>query len=625
MNQKIRKCMVQLGILLVAVALMTGPSLAAEVTVDLAAVESQWTPPEGGTPIPMWEFVAVDDPATFTCPAIPVVWGGGHRIVDPDGNNLLAGDTLTINLYNCLPEAEPVSIMIPTQHKPLAPVPVGGRVRSFDKETLTGPESYRWINLKAGTHIYHSATSLAKQVPMGLYGALMVDAATGEAYPGVAFDHEVVLFYSEVDPALRDPAAFAHPNDYDPRYFMVNGQVFEETVPITIPAGAPGQRTLVRFLSAALDEVVPTINGLHWDIVAEDGNRYPYPKTQYTAQISPLKTKDAILVPSDTGTYAVFDRMLNLTNAGNSYGGMIAKLEVTAGVGTPTVAITAPPDGASFYSGDEVTFTGTAVDPTDGDISAELAWTTDNPPVDPPVSIGVGASVSIDTLFQGPHTITASVDDGAGGLVIDSITIQIGPANTAPTVEITAPADGSSFNAGDTITFSGTATDTEDGDLSAGIAWSSDIDGAIGTGASVLTNAISAGEHIITATVTDSGGLPNAATITLTVNAVNQPPVAVDDRDQTTRNVAKTINLTANDSDPDGDLDPTTLTLTVPESDVTGVYLTTRGGTVTSLGNGSVVFTPKNNFKGTDTFTYVVYDSNDQVSNEATVRVDVVK
>ncbi|MHC4989765.1 MAG: Ig-like domain-containing protein, partial [Planctomycetota bacterium] len=58
---------------------------------------------------------------------------------------------------------------------------------------------------------------------------------------------------------------------------------------------------------------------------------------------------------------------------------------------------------------------------------------------------------------------------------------EISAGNTAPTVTITAPPDASSFNQGDNVDFSGTASDTEDGDISANLSWTSNLDGGIGS------------------------------------------------------------------------------------------------------------------------------------------------
>ncbi len=105
-----------------------------------------------------------------------------------------------------------------------------------------------------------------------------------------------------------------------------------------------------------------------------------------------------------------------------------------------------------------------------------------------------------------------SIDVYAAGLTIGG-----GPGNTPPTVTITAPANGASVAQGSSVTFTGTATDPEDGTISGSLSWSSSINGSIGSGASFSTSALSAGTHTITASVTDSAGAPGSAAITLTV------------------------------------------------------------------------------------------------------------
>jgi Big-like domain-containing protein len=107
-----------------------------------------------------------------------------------------------------------------------------------------------------------------------------------------------------------------------------------------------------------------------------------------------------------------------------------------------------------------------------------------------------------------------SVDVYAAGFQVGG-----GPGNTPPVVTITAPANGSSFPVGTSISFSGTATDAEDGNISASLTWTSSINGTIGSGASFSTSALSAGTHTITASVTDSGGAPGSAQITLNVTS----------------------------------------------------------------------------------------------------------
>ena len=75
-------------------------------------------------------------------------------------------------------------------------------------------------------------------------------------------------------------------------------------------------------------------------------------------------------------------------------------------------------------------------------------------------------------------------------------------SNTFPAVTITAPTDGSTFTAGTSIALTGTASDTEDGDLTASLTWSSNLDGSIGSGGSFSTSNLSVGTPAITAAVT---------------------------------------------------------------------------------------------------------------------------
>jgi hypothetical protein len=126
--------------------------------------------------------------------------------------------------------------------------------------------------------------------------------------------------------------------------------------------------------------------------------------------------------------------------------------------------------------------------------------------------------------------------------------------------------------------------------------------------------------------VCDAEPLCDTATVALNIiAAVNIPPVAVEDFATVQRNSAATfINLTDNDSDADGNLKDDLGNVAAGQINITTGSTTTRGGTVTVLTNG-VNYTPKRNFRGTDTFKYIVSDLDGAPSNEVTVRVNVVK
>ena len=56
----------------------------------------------------------------------------------------------------------------------------------------------------------------------------------------------------------------------------------------------------------------------------------------------------------------------------------------------------------------------------------------------------------------------------------------------------------------------------------------------------------------------DLTALCDTATVDITVTVTNDPPVANDDSPSTSEDVAVVIDVAANDTDPDADLDPTT-------------------------------------------------------------------
>jgi galactose oxidase len=89
--------------------------------------------------------------------------------------------------------------------------------------------------------------------------------------------------------------------------------------------------------------------------------------------------------------------------------------------------------------------------------------------------------------------------------------------NALPTVAVTAPANNAAFSTSDIISFTGTANDAEDGNLSAGLSWRSSLSGLLGTGATLSTS-LPAGTHTVTASVTDSGGLSASASVTVVVS-----------------------------------------------------------------------------------------------------------
>lgn len=98
--------------------------------------------------------------------------------------------------------------------------------------------------------------------------------------------------------------------------------------------------------------------------------------------------------------------------------------------------------------------------------------------------------------------------------------------NQPPTVAITQPAPAQTIFQGSSVTLSATATDAEDGTLTGmALAWSSSLDGPLGTGSPLVTTTLTAGTQALTCIVTDSGGNTGSATVSLTVLPMNTAPV----------------------------------------------------------------------------------------------------
>ncbi len=128
-----------------------------------------------------------------------------------------------------------------------------------------------------------------------------------------------------------------------------------------------------------------------------------------------------------------------------------------------------------------------------------------------------------------------------------------------PTVTIEQPADDSTFNEGEIINFQGTASDPgEDGDLTAAITWSSDLDGPLfGLGGSINVSNLSTGSHTITASVTDSNDDSGEDSITVTINSL--PTVTITaPADGSSSNFGASINFQAGATDDEDNNNPLT-------------------------------------------------------------------
>lgn len=110
-------------------------------------------------------------------------------------------------------------------------------------------------------------------------------------------------------------------------------------------------------------------------------------------------------------------------------------------------------------------------------------------------------TVTPQTGISGNVNIDVTVSDASNN-ASESFNLTV-TANNPPVLSVTSPVDNAEFLDTDSVNLTATASDIEDGDISASITWSSSIDGALGAGSN-LTVQLSEGTHTLTVSVVDS-------------------------------------------------------------------------------------------------------------------------
>ena len=167
----------------------------------------------------------------------------------------------------------------------------------------------------------------------------------------------------------------------------------------------------------------------------------------------------------------------------------------------------------------------------------------------------------------GTYTAVLTVTDDQGATGTDQVVITVnsaGGGNQPPVATITSPTEGQNFPSGSTISYSGTGTDPEDGDLpAANFTWTADLPNgtknypiASGTKSGSIFAQLD-GDYTLYLEVYDSQGATDRDTVHVSVGASggNQPPTAVAEATPTSGTAPLTVNFTgSNSSDPDGSI-----------------------------------------------------------------------
>ena len=143
---------------------------------------------------------------------------------------------------------------------------------------------------------------------------------------------------------------------------------------------------------------------------------------------------------------------------------------------------------------------------------------------------------SITNNSVGVHEFTIEARDKYGKASRD-IRLLIQSDNNAhdPVAGIVSPASGAVYTEGQPVTFTGTGTDIENGNIVSNAVWYSSIDQDIGRGGSLVVDNLSTGRHVVTLTVFDDEAAYDYETIYFDVleSGSNSAPVISPIAEQT--------------------------------------------------------------------------------------------
>ncbi|HYZ91082.1 MAG TPA: multicopper oxidase domain-containing protein [Actinomycetota bacterium] len=165
-----------------------------------------------------------------------------------------------------------------------------------------GTHTYDFTVPNAGTNIYHSHMNGAKQIPMGLWGAFIVE---GRNEPAVDQDVNMIL------------------ND-GPLGFTINGKGFPATQPIV---AAPGERVRIRYMNEGLQGHPMHLHGMEQLVIAKDGWALPQPYRADTIWVAPGERYD-VIVTTRPGAWAFHCHILSHAEGEQGMFGMVTALVV---------------------------------------------------------------------------------------------------------------------------------------------------------------------------------------------------------------------------------------------------------------------------------------------------------
>ncbi|WP_022950764.1 Ig-like domain-containing protein [Leucothrix mucor] len=370
----------------------------------------------------------------------------------------------------------------------------------------------------------------------------------------------------------------------------------------TAPLAADDSRSTPEDTAITID-VMSNDSDPDSDTISIESNDAPKSGTAVISGTNIVYTPNSGFVGTDTFTYTITDP-----------DGLTSAATVTVDVTSVNTAPIATNDSRTTPQDTPITIDvmSNDSDPDGDSISIE---STNSPINGTAVISGDSIVYTPKPGFFGSDIFDYTITDGNGGTQTATVMVTVEATNKAPTLiddEVTTP-----LNTAITMDVLLNDSDPENDKLTITTVSSPTQGGSVttNTSGSITYTPATGFTGVDTYTYTVSDGEGNTATANATVNvnaAVNVPPIAVDDTAETAFETPVTINVAANDSDPDG-------TLTC----VTGIASNPTGGYVNILTSGTQIsYTPYDGFSGTDSFVYTACDA-DGGTATATVTVTV--
>jgi hypothetical protein len=292
----------------------------------------------------------------------------------------------------------------------------------------------------------------------------------------------------------------------------------------------------------------------------------------------------------DSFTYTISD--------GNGHTA-IGQVKVTVGA-APNRAPSAVTDNVSTAYGTALTIT-----PLTNDTDPEndmLSVTSNTQAINGTVTrAGNSLTYTPRSGFSGVDSFTYTVSDGKGNSATGTVNVTVRAAPVANKAPL-AVNDTIKTTMGVPVLVNLLANDTDpDGDKIALKTLSNPKNGKLyrmnDSYIFYFPNAGFVGTDSFTYSITDSKGAPATAVVSITVTPANKLPIAKNDVVTAKSGKAVSLNVLANDSDPDGDA-LTVLGATVPSH-----------GSIRWQDKQTIIYTPRADYTGWDNFAYTITDS----------------